>query len=197
VERPAVKPLPAPTRVEAAAKVPQRATKVVKVKRAEVKRVEVKRVEVKKKRPGAKAKHFVFAWPVKKARVTSRFGMRRHPKLKRRKMHKGTDFGGPKGKRVHATGPGKVLRAGRGGGGVGIHVVIEHPGGWTSRYFHLSKVDVKAGATVRRGQLIGRVGSTGRSTGPHLHFQVEYKGKAINPERLIGRRSDKVRRPRR
>ena len=192
VESPKVKAV-AVERVEpATTKVPQRSAKVVKVVKVEAK----PKVKAKTKvRRGAK--YFVFAWPVKKARITSRFGMRRHPTLKRRKMHKGTDFGGPKGRRVHATGPGRVLKAGRGGGGVGIQVVIEHPGGWVSRYFHLSKVDVKAGSRVRQGQLIGRVGSTGRSTGPHLHFQVEYNGKAINPEAIIGRRSDKVRRPKR
>ena len=149
--------------------------------------------EVKVKQAPVTGDHFVFAWPIKKVRVTSRFGMRKHPKLKRRKMHKGTDLGGARGTAVHATGPGRVVRAGKSGGGVGIQVVIEHPGGWVSRYFHLSKVEIKEGATVKRGELIGRVGSTGRSTGPHLHFQVEHKGRALNPEKLVGRRSDKTR----
>ncbi len=138
--------------------------------------------------------HFVFKWPVKNVRVTSRYGVRRDPKKrKRRRMHKGTDFGGRKGTAVLATGPGTVLFAGRGRNGVGICVVLRHADGWVSRYFHLSGVDVKSGQAVRRGQKIGRIGSTGRSTGPHLHFQLERHGHHKNPEHVIGRRSDKVR----
>ncbi len=138
---------------------------------------------------------FVFLSPVKKVRITSRYGMRRDPKKpRRRRMHKGLDYGGPTGTRVYATGPGKVLRSGNSRGGAGIRVVIEHPNGWVSRYFHLSKVDVKAGTYVKRGDVIGRIGSTGRSTGPHLHFQVEYKGHAVNPEKVLGHSSDKAHR---
>jgi murein DD-endopeptidase MepM/ murein hydrolase activator NlpD len=138
--------------------------------------------------------HFVFRWPLRKVRVTSRYGMRRDPKKrKRRKMHKGTDFAGRRGTHVLATGPGTVLYAGRGGGGVGICVVIRHPDGWVSRYFHLSKTSVRSGQAVKRGQKIGGIGSTGRSTGPHLHFQLERHGKLRNPEKVVGRRSDKVR----
>lgn len=146
--------------------------------------------------PAAKPsrEHFVFRWPVKKVRVTSRYGVRRDPKKRKtRKMHKGTDLGGGKGTAVLATGPGKVLFAGRGRNGVGICVVIQHADGWVSRYFHMSKVDVKSGQTVARGRQVGRIGSTGRSTGPHLHFQLERHGVHHNPELVIGRRSDKVR----
>ena len=136
---------------------------------------------------------FVFGWPVKGVRVTSKYGMRMHPKLKRRKMHKGTDLGGPRGTPVLATGPGKVLCAGEGTGGVGIQVVLEHPGGWVSRYFHMNKVDVEVGDIVKRGERIGEIGSTGRSTGPHLHFQLEYLGHAIDPQIAVGKRADKIR----
>lgn len=145
-------------------------------------------------RKKAKGGHFVFRWPVKNVRITSRYGMRKDPKKrKRRRMHKGTDFGGRRGTPVLSTAPGTVLFAGRGRNGVGICVVIRHADGWVSRYFHLSKVDVKSGQWVKRGQKVGRIGSTGRSTGPHLHFQVERHGKHRNPEKVIGRRSDKVR----
>jgi murein DD-endopeptidase MepM/ murein hydrolase activator NlpD len=149
-----------------------------------------------KTKPVAKASkgHFVFRWPVKNVRVTSRYGIRRDPKKrKKRRMHKGTDLGGRKGTAVLATGPGTILFAGRGRGGVGICIVIRHPDGWVSRYFHLSGVDVKSGQAVKRGQKVGRIGSTGRSTGPHLHFQLERHGHHHNPEKVIGRRSDKVR----
>lgn len=163
--------------------------------KAEVEKEKAPPVPRRKVRSATKAEtgRFVFQWPVKHRRITSRFGMRRDPKRrKRRRMHKGLDLGGPSGIPVVATGPGKVLKAGRGSGGVGIQVVIQHADGWTSRYFHLSKVEVKSGTRVKAGQLIGRVGSTGRSTGPHLHFQVEFKGHAVNPERVLGHRSDRA-----
>jgi murein DD-endopeptidase MepM/ murein hydrolase activator NlpD len=160
--------------------------------------VEVERKVVVKPKPEKEevdlSASFVFAYPVKKARVTSHFGMRRHPKLRRRKMHKGTDFGGGRGTPVLATGPAKVVRAGRCGGGAGNCVVLEHADGWVSRYFHLSKVEAKVGQVVGKGDQIGRIGSTGRSTGPHLHFQIERHGHPVNPMKAMGKRSDRVRR---
>ncbi len=137
---------------------------------------------------------FTFVAPVKRRRVTSKYGHRRHPKTRRRHLHKGTDYGGKKGTRVLSTGPGKVVHAGWGRNrNNGIFVIVEHPGGWESYYLHLSKVDVKEGDIVKPSQLVGRIGNTGRSTGPHLHFQLQRKGHTVNPEKVIGRRSDRVR----
>jgi murein DD-endopeptidase MepM/ murein hydrolase activator NlpD len=135
---------------------------------------------------------FVFAYPVKKPRITSHFGMRKHPKLKKKLMHKGTDFGAPVGVEVLATGPGKVTRAGDCGAASGNCVVLEHPQGWVSHYLHLSEVTVAVGQVVGGGAVIGKVGSTGRSTGPHLHFQVEKGGEAVNAVKLFGVSSDKA-----
>jgi murein DD-endopeptidase MepM/ murein hydrolase activator NlpD len=135
--------------------------------------------------------HFTFRAPLDQMRMTSPFGMRMHPKLKKRLLHKGVDFGAPKGTPVKATGPGKVIRA-EDCGAAGNCVVLEHPDGWTSAYFHLSKIDVKLGEEVEAEQLIGKVGSTGRSTGPHLHFQVEHSGEPVDPKALLGVRSDRA-----
>ena len=168
----------------------------VVVKPAPKPEVVIKKVKAKpapKSKPVDVSSSFVFVHPVKKVRITSHYGMRKHPKLKRRKMHKGTDFGGGTGTPVLATGPGRVLKAGRCGGGAGNCVVLQHANGWVSRYFHLSKVDTRSGKLVHAGQQIGRIGSTGRSTGPHLHFQIERNGHTANPVKAFGKRSNKVR----
>lgn len=136
---------------------------------------------------------FRFQWPVDHVRITSSYGIRRDPKnRKRRKMHKGLDFGGAVGTAVKATGPGKVIHAGWGQRGVGICVIVQHPNNWISLYFHLSKVEVSAGDIVEAGETVGRIGSTGRSTGPHLHFQVQHAGKVVDPKTVIGKMSNKV-----
>lgn len=105
-----------------------------------------------------------------KGRITSRPGMRRHPILKRRKFHAGTDIAAPRGTPVNAAASGKVLRSGW-AGSYGILIELLHSGGVKTRYAHLSKTHVKNNQRVNQGQLIGRVGSTGRSTGNHLHFE--------------------------
>ena len=139
---------------------------------------------------------FAFALPVTDVRVTSKYGMRRDPKRrKRRRMHKGVDFGGARGTPVMTTGPGRVIHAGRGLRGAGIAVVIEHKNGWVSRYFHLSKALVKKGDSVTAGQKIGKVGSTGRSTGPHLHFEIRWKGHPADPMKLMGKTCEDARKP--
>ena len=101
-------------------------------------------------------------------------------------MHRGTDFGAPSGTPVHATASGEVVLAGWCDRGTGNCVVIDHAGGWRSQYFHMSSVSVRAGSTVAQGERIGAVGSTGRSTGPHLHFQVGREGEATDAEPLFG-----------
>lgn len=126
--------------------------------------------------------------PVAEPRVTSRFGPRRDPITGRAgRMHRGIDYGHPTGTPTYATASGRVLLAGWCDRGTGNCVVIDHGNGWRSQYFHLSRVTVRAGAEVRQGEEVGLIGSTGRSTGPHLHFQVGQNGQAIDPERLFDR----------
>lgn len=112
--------------------------------------------------------------------VTSNFGMRRHPILGYNRMHAGIDFKAQYGTPIVAVSDGKVSSAGR-SGGCGIQVRLEHGGGLSTRYCHMSRMAVSAGMSVRRGQVIGYVGSTGLSTGPHLHYEMYRGGRAINP----------------
>ncbi|MCO4746525.1 MAG: M23 family metallopeptidase [Proteobacteria bacterium] len=114
------------------------------------------------------------------ARVTSAFNPKRfHPVLKTRRPHNGTDFGAPTGTRVRSVAAGTVTYAGR-NGGHGNYVKIKHEGPHETSYSHLSKIKVKKGATVRQGQLIGLVGTTGLSTGPHLHYQMWKNGRYVD-----------------
>ena len=113
-------------------------------------------------------------------RIASGFGRRFHPILKIWRPHNGIDFTASVGTPVYATGDGKVVYAGR-GNGFGIHIKIDHGFGYQTVYAHLSKMNVKKGQTVKRGQIIGYTGNTGLSAGPHLHYEVHYKGKPVNP----------------
>lgn len=113
-------------------------------------------------------------------KLLSGFGMRIHPILKVPKMHYGIDFTAPSGTDVHATASGKVVRA-EYNRTFGNLVVIDHGYGYETYYAHLKKIETKKGQTVTRGQLIGKVGNTGRSTAPHCHYEVHYKGKPVNP----------------
>ncbi|WP_233996810.1 peptidoglycan DD-metalloendopeptidase family protein [Porphyrobacter sp. CACIAM 03H1] len=112
--------------------------------------------------------------------VTSNFGMRRHPILGYMRMHAGVDFKAQYGTPIVAVSDGRVSSAGR-SGGCGIQVRLEHGGGLSTRYCHMSRMAVNAGMSVRRGQVIGYVGSTGLSTGPHLHYEMYRGGRVINP----------------
>lgn len=114
-------------------------------------------------------------------RMASGFGWRSDPFTKARKMHKGMDFTSPKGTPIYATGNGVVIRADNRATGFGNHVRIDHGFGYVTLYAHMSKYNVKKGQKVKRGDLIGFVGSTGRSKAPHLHYEVHYNGKAVNP----------------
>ena len=116
--------------------------------------------------------------------VTSGFGPRRDPFLGTPAFHPGLDLAGYIGKHVHATADGKVKRAGW-DGGYGNLVEIDNGHGIVTRFGHLSKILVKAGQRVHRGQVIGLMGSTGRSTGPHLHYEVRVDGKAVNPKKFL------------
>lgn len=119
--------------------------------------------------------------PSTKAKVTSPFGLRNHPILKRRKMHNGIDFGSGMNAHVYAAAHGKVLLA-QYSNSFGNWIMIEHQNGYTSIYAHLNSMEVRKGQRVRKGDKIGLTGSTGRSTGPHLHYEVRLNGTPINPE---------------
>ena len=120
----------------------------------------------------------------KTSRIVSGFGMRFHPILHYRRMHTGIDLVAKKGTPVYTTGDGTIEIAGKGGSqysGYGIVVVVNHGFGYKTLYAHLSKVDVKNGQKVKRGEKIGEVGSTGLSQAPHLHYEVIQNGKKVNP----------------
>ncbi|KQO33851.1 peptidase M23 [Flavobacterium sp. Leaf82] len=114
-------------------------------------------------------------------RMASGFGYRTDPFTKVRKMHNGMDFTANTGSPVYATGDGVVERADAAASGFGNHVVIRHGFGYESLYAHLSKYNCRAGQHVKRGDVIGYVGSTGRSEGPHCHYEVHKDGKVVNP----------------
>ena len=114
-------------------------------------------------------------------RIASGFGYRVDPIYKTRKMHKGLDFSAPKGTKIYATGDGVIQMVKRDRWGYGTHIIIDHGYGYTTLYGHMSKASVKKGENVKRGQVIGLVGSTGKSTGPHLHYEVAKNGVQVNP----------------
>ena len=119
--------------------------------------------------------------PVSGFRLTSPFGMRLHPVLKVNRMHNGVDMACAQGTPIYATRAGKVTRTAYQAGGAGNYVSINHLDGFSSVYMHMTHYVVSEGQTVSQGQLIGYVGSTGLSTGPHLHFGVSYAGTYVNP----------------
>ena len=123
--------------------------------------------------------------PINGARLSSPFGMRKHPIDGFNKMHRGTDFAAPLGTPIMASGSGVVKKAGWCGGG-GNCVVIKHNSTYQTIYAHMSKFakSIRAGVRVKQGQIIGYVGSTGKSTGPHLHYEVLINGKRVNSQTL-------------
>ena len=123
--------------------------------------------------------------PINGARLSSPFGMRKHPIDGFNKMHKGTDFAAPLGTPIMASGSGIIKKAGWCGGG-GNCVVIKHNSTYQTIYAHMSKFakSIRAGVRVKQGQIIGYVGSTGKSTGPHLHYEVLINGKRVNSQTL-------------
>ncbi len=122
--------------------------------------------------------------PIRKedlSRMASGYGWRSDPFTKARKKHNGMDFTAPTGTPIYATGNGRVKRADNTASGFGQHIEIDHGYGYKTIYAHLSKYNVKRGQNVSRGDLIGFVGNTGRSVGPHLHYEVHKNGRPINP----------------
>jgi murein DD-endopeptidase MepM/ murein hydrolase activator NlpD len=120
-----------------------------------------------------------MSWPVA-GRITSGFGLRVHPILRFARFHRGIDFGAGHGAPIVAAADGRVTAAGW-AGGYGRQVRLAHAGGIATSYSHMSRLVVEPGSLVRQGQLIGYVGSSGLSTGPHLHYEVYRNGAAVNP----------------
>ena len=122
--------------------------------------------------------------PVEKGWISSYYGMRSDPFTGRPEFHKGMDFAGKQGSDIVAVGGGMVTWAGK-RYGYGNMVEITHGNGYVTRYGHLEKIVVEVGQAVKKGQLIATLGSTGRSTGPHVHFEVIENGKTVNPLKFI------------
>lgn len=113
--------------------------------------------------------------------LTSGYGYRKDPFTGKRTAHHGIDLAGPVGLDIHCSGAGTVVDARMSGSGYGKEVVVDHGFGYTSRYAHLHDINVEVGQEVKRGEVIGTLGSTGRSTGPHLHYEIRKEGNAVNP----------------
>lgn len=128
-------------------------------------------------------------WPVDKKRVRGHlgaFGTRVDPINRSIRRHNGLDFPAPVGTPIYATGNGVVI-ANRGEWGFGKQVMIDHGFGYKTRYAHLNRIDVKIGQKIKRGEKIGEMGSTGKSTGSHLHYEVIHRGNPVNPINYFSR----------
>ena len=134
---------------------------------------------------GKSIRKSIMRTPINGARLSSRFGLRKHPILGFSKMHRGVDFAAKRGTPIMSAGDGKVSFAGR-NGSYGKFIEIRHLNGFSTRYGHLQKFakNLKKGKNVKQGEIIGYVGNTGRSTGPHLHYEVKHKRRIINPMTL-------------
>jgi murein DD-endopeptidase MepM/ murein hydrolase activator NlpD len=134
---------------------------------------------------GSNSRKFLMRKPVKGARFTSGFGYRRHPILGTRRMHTGADWAAPRGTPILAPGDGTVIFVGR-KGGYGKHIRLQHGNGYKTTFSHLQKFakGIRKGVKVKQGQIIGYIGSTGRSTGPHLHYEVLVNGDFTDPMKI-------------
>ncbi len=132
---------------------------------------------------GQSAKKALMRTPIDGARLSSGFGKRTHPVLGYTKMHKGLDFAAPRGTPIYAAGNGTVQYAGR-KGAYGNFVLIRHNADYSTAYAHMKRVNTAKGRRVKQGQIIGYVGTTGRSTGPHLHYEIRRAGRQVNPLRV-------------
>jgi murein DD-endopeptidase MepM/ murein hydrolase activator NlpD len=127
-----------------------------------------------------------FVEPVKGRAINSAYGLRRLATEAHARRHKGVDIAAPSGTSVFASAEGEVLRTGYDAGGYGRFIEVRHPNGMSTLYAHLSRVDVHTGEPVTADERIGLVGTTGRSTGPHLHFEVRRGGQQVNPAAILG-----------
>ncbi len=125
-----------------------------------------------------------FSPPMSEYKLNSGFGYRKDPLNRRRALHTGLDFGGPRNAPVLATAPGEVIEARR-AGAYGIMVVVDHGMGLQTRYAHLSKATVRVGDKVTIHQQVGVMGRTGRATGPHLHYEIRLDGRPLNPAAFL------------
>jgi len=134
---------------------------------------------------GQSARKALMRTPINGARLSSGFGKRRHPILGYTKMHRGLDFAAPSGTPIYAAGDGVVIRRGR-NGGYGNYIRIRHNSEFDTAYAHMRRYHpkVRRGSRVRQGQIIGYVGTTGRSTGPHLHYEILKNNRQVNPLRI-------------
>lgn len=139
---------------------------------------------------GPVTRKVLFEAPVKGYRINSAFGLRKLTIEAKARAHKGVDIAAPKGTSVYTTAEGRVIRAGFQAGGYGNFIEVKHPNGLSSVYGHLSRIDVHTGQQVASGERIGLVGSTGYSTGPHLHFEVRRNGEQVNPIKVVGQSFD-------
>lgn len=135
---------------------------------------------------GPMMRPMTFVEPVPGFDINSRFGMRRLGGERGARMHKGVDIAAPRGTTVYSAAEGEILRIGHQPEGYGNFIEMRHPNGMTTLYAHLSRIDVASGDRVLAGERIGLVGSTGYSTGPHLHFEVRRNGDQVNPARVVG-----------
>ena len=136
-------------------------------------------------RSGKNVKKSILKTPLDGARLSSNFGMRKHPISGYNKMHKGVDFAAPTGTPIYAGGNGVIEFAGK-NGGYGNYIRIRHNNEYKTAYAHLSrfKKGISKGVRVNQGEVIGYVGNTGNSTGPHLHYEILFQNKQINPLKL-------------
>ena len=129
---------------------------------------------------GSSAVEGMIRSPISGARLSSGFGMRFHPLLQRTRMHAGVDYAARSGTPIQSAAPGKILFAGR-NGGYGNQVQVRHDNGIVTTYSHMSRFAARSGERVAAGETIGFVGSTGLSTGAHLHYEVHIGGRPVNP----------------
>ena len=157
--------------------------KSILAERARIERERIAKEKAAGKNPVSNEKYTggIFKWPVPSSTtISSEFGYRIHPILKIKKFHTGIDISAPSGSKIIAAAKGTVILAGW-NGAYGNAVVIDHGGGITTLYGHMSSIGVKVGANLAKGEYVGAVGSTGLSTGPHLHFEVSNNGNVISP----------------
>ena len=135
---------------------------------------------------GPMTRLIAFVTPLKGYAINSAYGLRRLAGEARARQHKGVDIAAPQGTSVFVASEGEVARTGYDAGGYGRFIEVRHPNGMSTLYAHLSRVDVARGDRLGSGERIGLVGSTGRSTGPHLHFEVRRDNAQVNPTSVLG-----------